>query len=209
MQREVVVAHDRQLFRPEAREGIVSRHVQTRDGRQAAKHHAVDHYRGHHFGTIERFVRRFFSFFLFFLFVSETDDNNDFVTVYENRIPFSRRVDINKRIRRGTRRRAASVVLVVRRSPSPWAREKRSETTKTRRNRLTATKKNHNVAGEQSLTYFLTRVQFNWNEVDYSVFSTYYFVCNLVGKYRTSVLVCGKANVYTVGSHFFPCEFQV
>jgi len=38
------------------------------------------------------------------------------------------------------------------------------------------------VAGEQSLTYFLTRVQFNWNEVDYSVFSTYYFICNLVGK---------------------------
>ncbi|XP_025410659.1 uncharacterized protein LOC112683722 isoform X2 [Sipha flava] len=37
------------------------------------------------------------------------------------------------------------------------------------------------LSGEQSLMYLLTRVKFNWNEVDYSLFSTYYFICNLIG----------------------------
>jgi len=37
------------------------------------------------------------------------------------------------------------------------------------------------LSGEQTLMYLLVRVKFGWNEVDFSVFSTYYFICNLVG----------------------------
>ncbi|CAI6366572.1 unnamed protein product [Macrosiphum euphorbiae] len=37
------------------------------------------------------------------------------------------------------------------------------------------------MSGEQTLMYLLVRVKFGWNEVDFSVFSTYYFICNLVG----------------------------
>ncbi|XP_025205980.1 uncharacterized protein LOC112602231 [Melanaphis sacchari] len=37
------------------------------------------------------------------------------------------------------------------------------------------------LSGEQPLMYLLVRVKFSWNEVDFSVFSTYYFICNLVG----------------------------
>lgn len=37
------------------------------------------------------------------------------------------------------------------------------------------------LSGEQTLMYLLVRVKFNWNEVDFSFFSTYYFICNLVG----------------------------
>ncbi|KAE9541328.1 hypothetical protein AGLY_004573 [Aphis glycines] len=37
------------------------------------------------------------------------------------------------------------------------------------------------LSGEQTLMYLLVRVKFGWNEVDFSVFSTYYFICNLAG----------------------------
>lgn len=32
--------------------------------------------------------------------------------------------------------------------------------------------------------YLFTRYRFNWNEVDYSIFSTYSMMTNLVGKFH-------------------------
>lgn len=35
--------------------------------------------------------------------------------------------------------------------------------------------------GEISVGYLYTRVRFNWNEMDYSTFSTFLFMVNIVG----------------------------
>ncbi|XP_022164162.1 uncharacterized protein LOC111029461 [Myzus persicae] len=35
--------------------------------------------------------------------------------------------------------------------------------------------------GESGIAYFYTRVRFNWNELDYSLFSTFLFMTNIVG----------------------------
>lgn len=37
------------------------------------------------------------------------------------------------------------------------------------------------ISGEMSVMYLFTRVRFNWNEVNYSMFSTYSMITNLVG----------------------------
>ncbi|XP_050443435.1 proton-coupled folate transporter-like [Adelges cooleyi] len=37
------------------------------------------------------------------------------------------------------------------------------------------------LTAEQQLTYMLTRIKYQWNEVHYSLYSTYYFICNLIG----------------------------
>jgi len=36
--------------------------------------------------------------------------------------------------------------------------------------------------GEMAVMYLFTRYRFNWNEVDFSIFSTYSMVTNLFGK---------------------------
>jgi len=36
--------------------------------------------------------------------------------------------------------------------------------------------------GEMAVLYLFTRYRFNWNEVDFSIFSTYSMVTNLFGK---------------------------
>lgn len=38
------------------------------------------------------------------------------------------------------------------------------------------------ITGEMTVLYLFTRVRFNWNEVDFSLFSTYMMVTNLLGK---------------------------
>lgn len=37
-------------------------------------------------------------------------------------------------------------------------------------------------SGEMNVAYLFTRYRFNWDEVDFSIFSTYSMVTNLVGK---------------------------
>lgn len=37
------------------------------------------------------------------------------------------------------------------------------------------------ILGEMSVMYLFTRVRFNWDEVNYSMFSTYSMITNLVG----------------------------
>lgn len=37
------------------------------------------------------------------------------------------------------------------------------------------------ISGEMTVMYLFTRVRFNWNEVDFSIFSTYMMVTNLLG----------------------------
>jgi PCFT/HCP family folate transporter-like MFS transporter 1/3 len=37
-------------------------------------------------------------------------------------------------------------------------------------------------AGEMAVMYLFTRYRFNWNEVDFSLFSTYGMITNLFGK---------------------------
>lgn len=37
-------------------------------------------------------------------------------------------------------------------------------------------------AGEMAVMYLFTRYRFNWNEVKFSMFSTYSMVTNLIGK---------------------------
>jgi len=44
------------------------------------------------------------------------------------------------------------------------------------------------ISGESGIAYFYTRVRFNWNELDYSLFSTFLFMTNIVGKDRYSNL---------------------
>ncbi|VVC34721.1 Hypothetical protein CINCED_3A007627 [Cinara cedri] len=48
------------------------------------------------------------------------------------------------------------------------------------------------LSGEQAFMYLLTRVKYNWNEVDYSIFSAYYFICNLVGIGFTLMLLVNQ-----------------
>lgn len=38
-------------------------------------------------------------------------------------------------------------------------------------------------SGEMTVMYLFTRYRFNWNEVDYSIFSTYSMMTNLIGKH--------------------------
>ncbi len=43
--------------------------------------------------------------------------------------------------------------------------------------------------GEMSVMYLFTRYQFNWSEVEFSVFSTYGMLTGLVGNYRHFYLI--------------------
>lgn len=51
------------------------------------------------------------------------------------------------------------------------------------------------LSGEQAFMYLLTRVKYNWNEIDYSFFSTYYFVCNLTGIGFTLLILVNQFNL--------------
>lgn len=38
------------------------------------------------------------------------------------------------------------------------------------------------ISGEMNVAYLFTRYRFNWDEVDFSIFSTYSMITNLIGK---------------------------
>lgn len=43
------------------------------------------------------------------------------------------------------------------------------------------------ISGEFTVMYLFTRFRFNWNEVQYSIWSTYSVVTNLIGKLYLTV----------------------
>lgn len=45
------------------------------------------------------------------------------------------------------------------------------------------------ILGEMSVGYLFTRYRFNWDEVDFSIFSTYSMVTNLIGKFYFKYLL--------------------
>lgn len=44
------------------------------------------------------------------------------------------------------------------------------------------------ITGEMTVLYLFTRVRFNWDEVDFSIFSTYMMVTNLLGNKNAAVV---------------------
>lgn len=49
------------------------------------------------------------------------------------------------------------------------------------------------IFGEMAVMYLFTRYRFNWNEVDFSVFSTFTTLTNLVGKHNYKCRqICGS-----------------
>ncbi|PSN43506.1 hypothetical protein C0J52_13408 [Blattella germanica] len=51
------------------------------------------------------------------------------------------------------------------------------------------------ITGEMAVMYLFTRYRFNWNEVDFSIFSTYSMITNLIG---TVVSVCLFSHVLKI-----------
>ncbi|XP_050422427.1 uncharacterized protein LOC126834506 [Adelges cooleyi] len=51
------------------------------------------------------------------------------------------------------------------------------------------------MIGERSIMYLYTRYKFNWNEVDYSIFSTYSMIVNLVGTGLAVYLLINKLGI--------------
>lgn len=62
-----------------------------------------------------------------------------------------------------------------------------------------------------SVMYLFTRVRFNWNEVNYSVFSTYSMITNLVGSstfFISMSFVVLTMFVNDINSRFFFTQFR-
>lgn len=75
------------------------------------------------------------------------------------------------------------------------------------------------VSGEFSVVYMYARLRFNWNEVDYSIFSTFLFMTNIFGKIENrtnsglysklvSIVVCSLGVALAIGvlSHVFKID---
>lgn len=52
------------------------------------------------------------------------------------------------------------------------------------------------VIGEMSVFYLFTRFRFNWNEIEFSIFSTYNMMTGLIGMYLPVILKCNKIKCY-------------
>lgn len=46
------------------------------------------------------------------------------------------------------------------------------------------------------MMYMFTRIKFNWNEVDFSIFSTYAMITNLLGS--THIIICSTKSFLPV-----------